>query len=56
MTRGPELPEVSEDELAAQAAEALPDREAMSVIRLPGPPGAELIGDDVMPVDLVGGH
>jgi hypothetical protein len=48
---------LSDAEIATEAAaEALPDREAMSVIRVPGPPGADLLlGDEVMPADLVGG-
>ncbi|HEU0133074.1 MAG TPA: hypothetical protein VFQ85_19010 [Mycobacteriales bacterium] len=48
---------LSDAELAAEAAaEALPDREAMSLVRVPGPPGTELLlGDEVMPADLVGG-
>ncbi len=53
MTRGPD--EIPDDEIAAQSAEALPDREAMSVMRVPGPPGADLIGDERMPIDLLGG-
>lgn len=49
--------EITDDEVAAQSAEALPDREAMSLVKLPGPPGSDLIvaGDDPMPMDLVGG-
>jgi hypothetical protein len=51
-----ELPEVSDDEVAAAAAEPLPDREAMSLLRPPGPPGTDLLlGDEVLPTDPVHG-
>ena len=56
MTERPDVPEITDDEIVGQAAEPLPDREAMSLLRPPGPPGSDLVlGDDVMPTDPVHG-
>jgi hypothetical protein len=40
--------EIDDDEVAAQSAEELPDREAMSIVRPPGPPGLDAPFDAVL--------
>jgi hypothetical protein len=43
-----ETNEIGDDEVAEQAGEALPDREAMSIVRPPGPPGLDAPFDAVL--------
>jgi hypothetical protein len=43
-----DLTEIDDDEVAAQNAEELPDREAMSIVRPPGPPGLDAPFDAVL--------
>lgn len=49
MSSPSETPELSEEELEAQEAERLPDREAMSVV------APRVVPGDEMPTDLVHG-
>jgi hypothetical protein len=49
--------DLTDEEVAAETGEALPDREAMSLIKVPGVPGYDPLALDpeVQPVDPVYG-
>lgn len=51
------LTELTDDEIAEESGEALPDREAMSLIKMPGVPGYDPLALDpeVQPIDPVYG-